>query len=166
MPSDQSLVAVSFAFSSSRRVTKILWQSCKCTSLICKPYDIARKFNDYSPHQYKVHLQIICLQKLPSLFLKPLVSRSVHSLSPGVFSPWLLLNHYLSICYRLVHCGFGFELHVCLDFFSAHFYLLPWAPNANHSGGGIGISVQKSLLVSLNSFDLNFRNSTKILTSI
>ena len=117
----QSLLSVSFALSSSGRVTKILWQSCKCTSLIGKPYDIARKFNDYSPRQYKVHLQIICLQKLPSLFLKPLVSRSVHSLSAGVLFPWLLFNHYLSICDRLVHIGFDFDLSDQFSF--AHFYL-------------------------------------------
>ena len=80
-------------------------------------WHIARKFNDYFLRQYKVHLQIICLQKLPSLFLKPLVSRSVHSLLPGIFFPWLLLNHYLSICERLVHFGFGFELHVWSVFF-------------------------------------------------
>ena len=84
-------------------------------------WHIARKFNDYFLRQYKVHLQIICLQKLPSLFLKPLVSRSVHSLSVGVYFPWLLLNHYLSICDRLVHFGFGFELSDQFSF--ALFYL-------------------------------------------
>ena len=37
------------------------------------------------------------------------------------FFPWLLLNHYLSICDRLVHFGFGFELSNHFSF--AHFYL-------------------------------------------